>query len=145
MRRRRTRKNPAADILAASIAPLLPYAVVGVVIYFWGDKIAKGVASKITGRSPQEYDMAIRTIKSATVGEALRGTAGLLTFGIYDPSNVSYTTQTKFTIDMIKLAVDKGWVKQSELPYPTAKSVAELNANRAFINSPAMVARRSGK
>jgi len=145
MARRRYRKNPAGDILAASVAPLLPYAVLGVVLYFWGDKIAKGVASKISGVSPERYDMAVETIRSASFGEALKGTAGLLTFGLYDPSKVDYTTQTKATIDMIQLAIDKGWVKQAELPYPTAKTVAELTANRAFINSPAMLARRSGR
>lgn len=141
---RKSRRNP-PDLMTATLVPLMPWAVVGVVLYFYGDKIFKAVGAKITGTDPAKYDAAITTIKSASKVEVAKGIAGLLTMGLYDPSKGTYTTADKAIIDMIQTAIEKGWVRQDELPYPTATTSEQLVKNKAFINSPAMLARRRQK
>lgn len=128
-----TRKNP-SDLIVASVAPLLPYALLGVVIYFWGGKIATAIGSKISGVPAEQYKKDIATIKTASSGDILKGVTGILTFGLYDPSGGDYITQTKAITDILTLAIQKGWITQAELPYPTATSLDQLTKNKEYLN-----------
>ena len=63
---RRYRLNPSgADIMTASIAPLLPYAVVGVVLYFYGGRIANLLGAKIAGVDTEQFKEDVKTVTSA--------------------------------------------------------------------------------
>lgn len=67
--KRKTRPNP--NLAAATFAPFMPYIVVGVVIYFFGDKIFAAFGSKLTGISTEKYKEDIKTVTGVTGSDLL--------------------------------------------------------------------------
>ena len=140
--KRRTHTNP--PLFVSALVSLMPYAIIGGVLYFYGKDIWAALGSKLTGISSEKLKADVATVKGATTGEVLKGVTGILTFGLYDPSKVDYTTHNKNIIDLLTKAIKNKWVTQAELPYPTATSTSELNANQAYVNAKTVKNRGKG-
>lgn len=81
--RKKFHRNP--DVMAAVVAPIVPYAVLGVVIYFFGGKIANLLGAKVAGISTEKFKSDVGTVTgaastpfktTASVAKYITGTTG---------------------------------------------------------------------
>jgi len=125
------RRNPPAEVAVAALAPVIPYAVLGVVLYLWGDKILAYLGAKIAGKSTAEFKQDASTIygafkaPGAQIGNELTA-AKVAVFGYVTPEKAK----------AMKAATDKklGIISGVKVPYPNPKSQAEFRANIDAIN-----------
>jgi len=111
--KRRTRHNP--NLAAATLAPFMPYIVVGVVIYFFGDKIFAAIGSKLTGVSTDEYKKDVKTVTGATGSDLL--------------DVVKYASNTALTAIGIGTSIDKKLAEQKAAKPVAVKILAGRPAN----------------
>jgi hypothetical protein len=113
------RKNP---FIASAVAPLLPYAILAGVLYFYGKDIWAFVGSKITGISAEKLKADASTVAKAVSApvETASDIIKAVTSKYISPA------QQAAAIAEIKKTIS---TKAVSLPFPVPKSNAEFRAN----------------
>jgi hypothetical protein len=107
----RRHKNP--PIVSAVIVPVLPYAVLGVIAYFWGGKIMSLLGAKISGVSAAQYKSDVATVNTATTKEI----ANALTFNLFQPK---VKTQAQNAAELAKIKAGLPAKKSTASPVKAA-------------------------
>jgi hypothetical protein len=84
----RRHKNP-PDLLIATVAPILPYALLGGVIYFFGGKIMNLLGAKIAGIDTTQFKSDVKTVSTATTKDV----ANVVTGNVFQTAYISPAEQ----------------------------------------------------
>lgn len=120
--KRRYRRNPPIDALFIGLSSLVPYALIGGIVYFYGKDIWAMLGSKLTGISAEKLKSDASTVAKA------------VTSPVETASDIIKSVTSKYispaeqaaAITEIKKSLNTQAIK---LPYPTPNSNSEFRAN----------------
>jgi hypothetical protein len=134
-RRKPYHRNPTAAITTALIAPVLPYAVVGVVLYFYGGKIAALLGAKISGVDTTQFKADASTVKQG-LSTPWQTAKGLLTA----TTGIGYISPADQKKALTKIAAN---LKPNEVKSTTGDLVSKVAAEvtKATIKTKTVIAK----
>jgi len=118
------------NAIPASIVPLVPWAVAGLVAYFFGGKILTAIGSKVAGVSTEEFKEDVQTVTKSIASPISTAKDMASALKVSAVGYISPEEQAA-AIAEIKTRLTKAIV----LPYPNPQSQAEFRANIAAIDA----------
>jgi hypothetical protein len=149
------RKNP--PLLESAVLPIVPYAIGGAILFFYGKDIINWIGAKISGVSPAQFKEDVKAVAATTAG-AVKATANVigtveaapLQFGLWAWNSALQpgynVTPAKNTAAINAIKEEKGIIAPGvKVPYPKPGSQAEFRANIAAISGYLTAKKNPGK